>query len=175
MNFINVFAALDKTLFGKDYNDCNIMQEKASWNNEVGRGREKIFEVRKTHNDITFIDEFFTIDFCQRQKLFTYKYNPRTARLEIDTREFEQIKTNLLKQLTNVGSPVIELVDSNYENRSELLLEHNHQGVDLDVNMASDTLKNIYCVWKKPVNLITKYEETETIFSYDGSELKTKK
>ena len=32
----------------------------------LGLGRKKIFEVRKLYNDVTFIDEFFTPEFCDR-------------------------------------------------------------------------------------------------------------
>ncbi|MBT6325114.1 MAG: SpoVR family protein [Bdellovibrionales bacterium] len=158
--------------FGKEYNDCTDMVKKASWNKDLGLGREKIFDVRKTHNDITFIDEFFTEDFCERQQLFTYKYNPRTGRNEIDSRDFQAIKQKLLLQLTNFGNPVIEITNSNFENRGELLLEHTHQGVDLDTSYASDTMKNIYALWKRPVNLLTTYDETETVFVFDGKEMK---
>ena len=40
---------------------------------------DMIFEVRKIHNDVTFIDEFLTEDFCVENKFFVYKYNKKTA------------------------------------------------------------------------------------------------
>ncbi|MFT6603930.1 MAG: stage V sporulation protein R, partial [Bacteriovoracaceae bacterium] len=143
------------------------------WNLDTGLGREKIFEVRKSHNDITFIDEFFTQEFCERQQLFTYKYNSRTGRYEIDSREFEEIKGKLLTSLTNFGQPVIEVEAVNYKNRGELLLRHVHQGVDLDLNYAAETLKNIHFIWKRPVNISTTQEGVETFMSFDGKEIKT--
>jgi len=158
--------------FGKDYNECSDMREKYHWNKNLNLGREKVFEVRRTHNDVTFIDEFFTQEFCQRQQLFTYKYNPRNGRFEIDTRDFEAIKAKLLMSLTNFGQPIIEVSDGNYRNRGELLLRHVHHGVDLDMGFASDTLKNIYAIWKRPVNLVTKVEEQDTVFLFDGKEMK---
>ncbi|MBK25516.1 MAG: SpoVR family protein [Halobacteriovorax sp.] len=163
----------DTGKFGKEYLECTNMEMKENWNKETGLGREKIFEVRRTHNDITFIDEFFTPEFCERQQIFTYKYNPRTGRNEVDSREFESIKAKLLQSLTNFGSPVIEVESTNYKNRGELLLRHVHQGVDLDVNYAAETLKNIHFIWKRPVNISTTQEETETIVSFDGKEIKT--
>ncbi|MGK0367217.1 MAG: stage V sporulation protein R, partial [Thermoproteota archaeon] len=162
----------DKGLFGKDYNECPSMKDKENWDLNLGQGREKIFSVRKTHNDITFIDEFLTPEFCNRMQIFTYKYNPRSGRMEIDTRDFEAIKQKLLSQLTNFGSPIIEVIDSNYGNRKELLLNHVHYGVDLDMQYASDTLKNIYAIWKRPVNLRTTFEDKEVIFNFNGKELK---
>jgi stage V sporulation protein R len=135
-------------------------------------GNEKIFEVRKSHNDISFIDEFLTPEFCERQQLFTYKYNPRTGRFEIDTKDFLAIKQKLLSQLTNFGQPIIEVEDGNYMNRKELLLSHVHYGVDLDVNFANETIRNLYAIWRRPVNLKTRYEDKDVIFHFDGKEFK---
>lgn len=162
----------DRGMFGKEYNECNSMPEKLRWDTKLGLGKQKIFEVRKSHNDISFIDEFLTPDFCERQQLFTYKYNPRTGRFEIDSKDFQAIKQKLLSQLTNFGQPIIEVEDGNYMNRKELLLNHIHYGVDLDVNFANETLRNLFAIWRRPVNLKTKYEDKEVIFHFDGKEFK---
>ncbi len=162
----------DRGMFGKEYNECNSMPEKLAWDKKLGLGKQKIFEVRKSHNDISFIDEFLTPDFCERQQLFTYKYNPRTGRFEIDSKDFQAIKQKLLSQLTNFGQPIIEVEDGNYMNRKELLLNHIHYGVDLDVNFASETLRNLFAIWRRPVNLKTKYEDKEVVFHFDGKEFK---
>lgn len=162
----------DTGRFGKEYNECIDMNKKANWDLKLMQGDEKIFEVRKSHNDITFIDEFFTEEFCQRQQLFTYKYNNRTARFEIDTRDFLAIKQKLLGALTNFGQPSIEIHSANYNNRGEILLLHQHQGVDLDINYASETMRNIFAIWKRPINLSTRFDEKETVFVFDGKELK---
>lgn len=162
----------DRGMFGKEYNECTDMKEKLNWNTKLGKGREKIFEVRKSHNDISFIDEFLTPDFCERQQLFTYKYNPRSGRFEIDSKDFQAIKQKLLSQLTNFGQPIIEVEDGNYQNRKELLLNHVHYGVDLDVNFANETLRNLFAIWRRPVNLKTRYEDKEVVFNFDGKEFK---
>ena len=161
----------DTGKFGKEYNDCPSMYEKEHWDTGLMKGKEKIFEVRSTHNDITFIDDFFTPEFCERQQLFTYKYNPRTGRNEIESRDFHQIKSQLLTALTNFGSPVIEVDSNNYNNRGELLLKHVHHGVDLDMNMAAETMKNIFYLWKRPVNIRTIEDEKETVYCYNGKQL----
>lgn len=158
--------------FGKEYNECTNMFDKENWDTKAMLGREKIFQIRKSHNDITFINEFLTPDFCNRQKLFTYKYNPRSKRMEIDTRDFEAIKQKLLSQLTNFGSPIIEVEDANYKNRKELLLKHKHYGVDLDSQFAAETMRNLYSIWKRPVTLATSYEDKEVLFEFNGKEMK---
>ena len=161
--------------FGKEYNECEDMHEKHKWDKNLGLGRQKIFEVRRTHNDVSFIDEFFTPEFCERQQLFTYKFNPRTGRNEIETRDFQDIKNKLLNQLSNFGSPVIEVESGNFANRGELLLRHVHRGVDLDFGYASDTLRNLFALWKRPVNIVSKQEEQNITLSFDGKEFKQTK
>ncbi len=163
----------DTGKFGKDYLECNDMVEKHNWNKNIMQGRDKIFQIRKTHNDISFIDEFLTPEFCERAQLFTYKYNAKTHRFEIDKRDFQAIKQKILSGLTNFGSPVIKLVDANFENRAEILLEHQHNGVDLDAQYAAETLRNLFQIWKRPVNLATTYDDKEVVFKYSMNGLET--
>src|SRR3954454_25052416 len=37
--------------FGKDYDECDDLDKKRAWNKQTALGRQKIFEVRKAHND----------------------------------------------------------------------------------------------------------------------------
>ena len=46
------------------------------------------------------------------------------------------MKEKLLFQLTNGGNPFIYVEDANYDNRGELLLRHDHQGLDLRQDYA---------------------------------------
>ncbi len=109
--------------FGREYEECEDRRKKEEWDRKLGLGREKIFLVRRVYNDITFIDEFLTPEFCEKHKLFSYRFNPETNRYEIESRSFEQIKQRLLFALTNFGRPTISVRDGNYENRGELYLE----------------------------------------------------
>jgi stage V sporulation protein R len=156
--------------FGRDYDECDDLEKRAAWDRKLGLGREKIFEVRRVCNDITFIDTYLTPEFCERRKLFVYKLNPQTNQYEINTREFDQIKRTLLFRLTNMGSPVIRVVDANYKNRAELLLKHDHEGFDLEVAEARDTLVNLQAIWQRPVHLLTIVNETPKVLSYNGEE-----
>ncbi len=63
--------------FGKEYDECDDMRQRRNWDTGAGLGRQKIFEVRRIHNDLTFIDEFLTLDFCRQHKLFSFGYQRR--------------------------------------------------------------------------------------------------
>ncbi len=129
-----------------------------------------MFEVRRHYNDVTFIDEFLSPEFCQEQRLFSFGFSDKHQRWEVVTREFRKVKEKLLHQLTNFGQPVIAVEDGNFENRGELLLLHRHDGVDLKVDYARDTLRNLQSLWHRPVNISTKVEGRGVLLRYDGKE-----
>ena len=52
--------------FGPEYDECDDLQAKRKWDKQLGLGRQKIFEVRRVHNDITFIDTFLTPSIARR-------------------------------------------------------------------------------------------------------------
>jgi stage V sporulation protein R len=160
--------------FGKEYEECDDLDKKRKWNKELGLGRKKIFEVRRIHNDITFIDTFLTPEFCQEHKMFSYAYQEQGKNYVIESREFDKIKQRLLFSLTNFGKPWIYVVDGNYRNRGELLLKHEHNGVDLRTDYAADTLANLQYIWSRPVHLQTVIEEKPSMMSFDGSEHSTR-
>jgi len=159
----------DKGRFGREYDECDSMYDKHNWDKKLGLGREKIFEIRKHYNDITFIDEFLTAEFCDEHKLFTFGYNKPRNRWEIMSKEFEDIKQQLLSNLTNAGNPFIYVVEANYMNRGELMLQHKFEGVELRMDHAKATLGNLQKVWDRPVNLLTVAGEKPVILRYDGN------
>jgi stage V sporulation protein R len=158
----------NKGKFGKEYDDCDDYITKREWNREVGLGREKIFETRRVHNDITFIDAFFTEEFCNDHKFFIYQFNADRGVYEIADRNWKSVKMKLLAGLTNFGQPFIFVNDANFENRGELLLEHRHEGIDLRIDYAKDTIRNLYQIWTRPVHLKTAVEGKGKMFTFDG-------
>jgi len=156
--------------FGKEYDECDDLDKKRSWDKQLGLGRKKIFEVRRIHNDITFIDTFLTPEFCVQHNMFSYAYQEQAGQYVIESREFEKIKQRLLFSLTNFGKPWIYVVDGNFRNRGELLLLHKHNGVELRLDQAADTLANIQFIWGRPVHLQTLVDGKPTMLSFDGSE-----
>ena len=156
--------------FGKEWEQERSLERRVSWNKELGLGREKIFEVRKLHNDVSFIDEFLTEDFARRHKMFSYIFNKKSNQWEIESREFQKIKNRLLDQLTNFGQPFIYVVDGNYKNRGELLLHHDFQSVELRTDYARGVLKALQRLWKRPVSIQTKLDNKGALLTYDGKD-----
>ena len=160
----------NKGRFGKEFEECDDLVAKREWDTGAGLGREKIFEIRRIHNDLTFIDTFLTLEFCREQKLFQFGYNSDFEYYEIESREFPKIKAQLLENLTNRGQPHIAVREGNYKNRGELFLEHHYNGVELKLDYARDTMTNLQKLWGRPVHVETVLDDKLTILSFDGTE-----
>ncbi len=160
--------------FGKEYDECDDMAKRRHWNKDLGLGRQKIFEVRRVHNDITLIDSFLTPEFCVDHKLFAFAYQEQMGQYVIESRDFQKIKQRLLFSLTNFGKPWITVVDGNYRNRGELLLKHEYNGVDLRTDLAAEVLPSLQALWSRPVHLRTVVDNKPTLLSFDGSEHSTR-
>ncbi|MGB0678137.1 MAG: SpoVR family protein [Polyangiales bacterium] len=154
--------------FGKEWEECESLEARLNWNRRTDLGRQKIFEVRALYNDLTFIDEFLTPEFVIDQKMYAFGYNPRHERYEIETRQFHTVKERLLRSLTNAGNPIIAVQDANHGNRGELLLAHDHQGVDLRLDWSGPVLAALHRMWSRPVELHTIVEGKPTALRYDG-------
>jgi len=160
----------NKGQFGREWEDCDSLDNKKSWDMQLGLGRDKIFQVRALYNDVTFIDEFLTPEFVRENKLYTFGYSGKSGAYEIESRQFAQVKAQMLFQLTNMGNPIITVIDANHQNRGELLLEHDHQGVDLQKDYSMAALEALVRCWKRPVAIATKLDNKDVLLRFDGSE-----
>ncbi|MCM2323006.1 MAG: SpoVR family protein [Oligoflexia bacterium] len=172
--FRDIEERWDKGRFGKEYDDCDDMVAKARWDRQLGLGRQKIFEVRRVCNDVTFIDEYLTEEFVERFKMYTYAFNRRTNQYEITDRDFKKVKEKLLFQLTNMGQPFILVTDGNFQNKGELLLWHKHQGLDLDVRWARETMRALAEIWRRPVNVETEVDGQKKLLTQANGEFSEK-
>jgi stage V sporulation protein R len=160
----------NKGRFGREWEECSDLDGKRHWDMRLGLGREKIFQVRALYNDVTFIDEFLTPEFIIDQKMYSFGFSGRNDRYEIESREFKEVKEKMLFQLTNFGDPYIRVVDANYGNRGELLLEHQHAGMDLRGDYAKETLTALVRVWKRPALVATKVDNKAVLLRFDGKD-----
>lgn len=172
--FRDIEERWNKGQFGKEWNECEDLDIKKRWNKPTNQGKEKIFQVRRDYNDVTFIDEFLTEDFCLRNKMFVYVYNEKTGRYEVNTRQFHAIKKQLLFQLTNFGQPIIRVENANFENRGELLLTHLFEGVEMEDRYMQETLRNLEFIWQRPVNIATVFDRVAKLVRFDGKDFTEK-
>ncbi|QUO48001.1 SpoVR family protein [Halorubrum ruber] len=118
-------------------------------------GWERMFEVRESHNDVTFVDAFLTDEFVREGNYFTYEYSRAAEEHRVASVDADDVRKKLLLRFTNFGKPTIVVLDGNFRNRGELLLGHRYNGVALDEERAKATLKRVFELWGRPVNLAT--------------------
>jgi stage V sporulation protein R len=127
-------------------------------------GWDRMREIRESHNDVTFIDAFLSQEFVSDNHYFTYEYMQSSGDFRVTSSDYEDVKKKLLLQFTNFGKPTVAVYDGNFDNKNELLLGHQYNGIMLDVGQAKQVLERIYRLWGRPVNLMTivkEYDEHE--------------
>lgn len=147
----------DKGRFGEEY-DRLPLGERLRYERPRGEGRAKLFQVRTVYTDLGFLEEFLTSEFALRRGLIAPK----------DLDRFQQAKRHLLFRLTNAGYPIVWLLDANYKNRGELLLEHAYEGVGLELRRTQAVLANLHRLWGRPVHLRTVLKGKPALLTYDG-------
>ncbi|PSP79938.1 SpoVR family protein [Halobacteriales archaeon QS_4_69_225] len=124
-------------------------------------GWNRMREIRESHNDVTFLDEFLTPEFVDENDYFTYEYTHTTQDFRVTSSEAADVKKKLMLQFTNFGKPTVAVEDGNFRNRNELLLAHQYNGVQLDVREAKQTLERVFELWGRPVALKTVVKELD--------------
>jgi stage V sporulation protein R len=66
---------------------------------------------------------------------------------------------------------VIKVLDGNFENRNELLLGHSWEGIDMQPDYLNETMKNLFHLWGRPVNLATVMDGEGQLFRWDGEKM----
>ncbi len=178
--FRDIEERWDLGRYGKEYDELEDLEARRRWGKDRPRpervkgkesaGREKIYQVRRIYNDVTFIDEYLTPEFVEKHKLYHYRYDPSTHRMVVVNRDFDKIKKQLLFSLSNHGRPYLFVVDGNYANRGELYLAHQHNGVDVQIKYAIETLKRVRQIWGRPVHLQALIDGEMILFSHDGEQ-----
>lgn len=162
----------DKGRFGQEWEDCEDLHKKENWELPANLGKEKMFEVRKYYDDLTFIHEFFTEEFCRKQEYFYWKHYPN-GEYRIDSRDFRKIKESLMRRHLNGGLPDIKLTEPNYAGRGIMMLQHESDGRALYEPYISDVLSSLRAIWGKDVALSTARDNGDEVMYYasgDGPE-----
>jgi stage V sporulation protein R len=128
---------------------------------DYATGWDRMREIRESHNDVTFLDEFLTQEFVDDNDYFTYEYVRSSEDYRVTSTDYEDVKKKLLLQFTNFGKPTVVVADGNFENRNELLLEHQYNGVLVDLEQAKDTLERVFELWGRPVVFRTIYKRID--------------
>lgn len=131
-------------------------------------GREKIFEVRESDRDASFLRRFLTEELMRELDLF--EYEPRGDNLVVtkvsDEDSWREVKETLIKTVGMNAQPVIRIYDADYGNNRALYLKHEHDARDLHIGYAEKTLGYLQQLWGHRVLLETLMKGKKTLLSY---------
>ncbi len=132
-------------------------------------GTQKLFEVRKTENDVSFISNYLTPELAAELNLFTYgracdcgkSSCQKCADIELKSRKFDEVIKALTWPKFNYGVP--KIVISEVKGNVLLLQQEAVQHGGLDLRYAEKTMEYIHQLWKGPVKLRTVDDDLKPI------------
>jgi stage V sporulation protein R len=152
----------DKGKFGPDWESCRDMEQRRKWDKKLGLGLEEVIRAMLTHNDLTFIYHYLTPDFCAENKLHVNRVDS-DGEAHVSSEDFEKVRAMITRSLTNMGQPMLSVINANHANRGELVVLHNFDGQALDMEYAKATCKNLKELWTRPVHVLTQNEKGEKL------------
>lgn len=126
-------------------------------------GWQKILQLVETEDDISFIRNYLTKELVEELELFVYEvkdFPNGDQYLEIISKDLDDVKENLIKDIYNYRAPVIYVYSSG--ETLELVHENTSEGT-LDINHLRKVLSYIYEIYKKPVDIQTIDEKGDII------------
>jgi len=132
-----------------------------------GQGRRKLFEVRETERDISFIRNYMTKELVKELDL--YLYQKKGNEWVIVEKDWEKIRDQLVQTKVNGGFPYLVVENGDYLRNGELYLKHQYEGIELDIRYLEKTLPYLFQLWGRMVHLETVVENRAVLFSYDGN------
>ncbi|MGG7057798.1 SpoVR family protein [Clostridium nigeriense] len=127
-------------------------------------GREKIFEVRKTERDSSFLRRYLTRELCEELNLFQYakKSFDYVVKEVPDDDGWKEIRNNLADTCGVASIPYIRVTNLNRRDLS-LTLEHCFDGRELELSYAKETLKYVQDLWGHKVILLSKNKDGKSV------------
>jgi stage V sporulation protein R len=123
-------------------------------------GLEKCFEVREIHDDVSAIRLFLDEEDFRELNFFAYENKKDGSAIvsEVsDQQDWKVVRNNLIK---NTGINMIpHIYVDRVESNGTLVLKHEHDGRDLDLDYADNVMSHVKNIWKDNVKLFTIIED----------------
>jgi stage V sporulation protein R len=140
-------------------------------------GRKKIFEVRETDRDASFLRRFLTVDIMRELELFQHEKRgkERIITKVSDDDNWQSVKETLVQSVGTGSIPVIKVEDGDFGANRTLYLKHYHDGRDLQLEYAEHTLRHVKALWEREVVLETTVNGKKSILKIVGDSLKVER
>jgi stage V sporulation protein R len=157
----------NKGRFGRDWEECEDPLRKEAWDLELGLGREKMFEVRRSYR--FFVEQFLTEKLVDELDLYLYEGRQEANEIKymITEQDWRRIRQLLVTHLSTFDIPLIMVEDGDYKGKRELYLKHAYEGIELDQEYREKTMNQIFYLWDRPVHLETVVNGKTAVFTAD--------
>lgn len=137
-------------------------------------GRKKMFEVRESDRDRSFLRRFLTEDIIRELDLFQHEKRgkERVITKVADEENWQTVKETMIKNVGTGSIPIIMIDDADHGSRRTLYLTHDHDGRDLQLEYAEKTLLHLGTLWKRDVVLETVVNGRRSLLRMVGDALK---
>lgn len=139
-------------------------------------GDGRLFEIRETDRDTSFLRRHLTADLMRRLNLFQYENrgDQKVVRNISDDEGWMEVKEALLKNVGMNSVPVIKVEDADFGHNHTLYLVHYHDGRDLQLEYAEKTLAYLWHLWLGEVALETTLDGKRYLLIYNDGGFSTK-
>jgi len=170
----DVIDRWDKGRHGLEYENCDNQKDKDEWDDKSMKGREKMFEITRSHTDWFFMQNFLTPELIDDLQLYVYvkQETPYTEDWVITKQESKKIAKMIIMSFAHSNIPSIEIVNGNFKDKGFLFLKHNWSGVGLDQKYCTETLKHIYNIWGSSIFIKTKVNNKDIVYELKKKEKK---
>lgn len=153
-----------------EYIEQEELKENGENNNEA---LQKLFDIRALDSDQSFIRNYMTKDFVQKEDLFLF--HKKENDYVIQTKDWEAVRDELVASRVNGGFPYLIVTDGDYLKNGELYIKHRFEGIELDVPYLEKVLLHIHELWGRTVHLESTVENYPVLFSCDGQKVHRKR
>ena len=151
---------------GRMHFDDTPIQDVSSISENDTPGRKKIFEVRESDRDVSFLRRFLTEDIMRSLDIFQHEKRgkERVITKVSDKDNWKKIRDTFLTSVGTGSIPVIFITDANYGKSGKLYLKHEHDGRDLQLEYSEKNSNSCSATLEK-TSLLRNYSKRQKITS----------
>jgi len=159
---------------GRELTDDRPSMDVSTLNENDTPGRKKIFEIRESDRDTSFLRRFLTPEIMREAHLFQHEKRgkDRVVTKIADDESWQQIRDTLIAQVGSGSIPIIKVIDADFGKNRTLYLKHEHDGRDLLLEYAEHTLKHVKALWEREVVLETILNQKKSLVKLSGDSIK---
>jgi len=128
---------------------------------EKHRGFEECMLAREVHSDETFLKNYLNEEICKELNLFSYSFSRKDGYNRITDvsgeDSWQTVRDDLIKNVGLNGVPVVVIKE--LTKSGTLILEHEHDGRDLELSEANKVFEHINDLWQGGVKFTTVIED----------------